>query len=136
MAALSGFCGRVAGQPAAQSANQAYATISGKVTGGSGKHIIRVALWDARGFLHKPVKQFEIRPQAEVVFHFEASPGEWALSAYEDVNENGVLDMGSFGPKEPSGFWRSFHKWRKPEFADVSSRVSTDVTNANIDLHK
>jgi uncharacterized protein (DUF2141 family) len=136
IAAPWGFCGWMAAQAAPQSAVQAHVTISGRVIGGAGKHTIRVALWDATGFLHKPVQQIEIKPQGEAVFHFEVTSGEWALSAYKDVNENGVLDMGVFGPREPSGFWRAFHKWRKPEFADVSVTVDKDVTNASIELQK
>jgi uncharacterized protein (DUF2141 family) len=56
------------------------------------------------------------------------------VSAYEDKNGNGVLDMGLFGPKEPSGFWRPFHAWRKPRFDDVAVDVGRDIADANVTL--
>jgi uncharacterized protein (DUF2141 family) len=108
--------------------------LSGKVVGGSGKHTIHVALWDASGFLEKPVQEIRIEPGAVGDFRFEVKRGKWALSAYEDVNENGKLDMGMFGPKEPSGFWRAFHAWRKPRFEDVATEVGKDTAAIEIRL--
>ena len=118
------------------SAQQVGVTISGKVTGASGRHPIYVALWDASGFLTKPAQQIRIAPHASLQYQFHTVAGAWAISVYEDDNENGKLDMGLFGPKEPSGFWRSFHGWHKPRFAEVSSQVGADVSNADIELHK
>ena len=106
--------------------------LSGKVAGGSGKHTIHVALWDADGFLGHPVVEVRIAAGAVTDFHFDVKRGRWALSAYEDVNENGRLDMGMFGPKEPSGFWRAFHAWRKPRFEDVAVEVAGDTAGIEI----
>lgn len=110
-------------------------TLSGKVTSASGKHPVHIALWDAAGFLTKASQEIIIKPQATPEFQFHIPPGTWAVSAYEDTNENGVLDMGMFGPKEPSGFWRAFHAWRKPRFSDVCSSLTQDTRNADIQLH-
>jgi|SRR5208283_3622386 uncharacterized protein (DUF2141 family) len=110
--------------------------VSGRVGGGSGEHAIYVALWAAQGFLDKPVRLIRIGPHEAPVFHFEIVPGRWALSAFEDQNGNGVLDMGVFGPKEPSGFWLPFHGWRKPRFADVASSIEQDTSNADIRLSR
>jgi uncharacterized protein (DUF2141 family) len=120
----------------AQPASQQIVTISGKIGGGSGNHAIYIALWDASGFLAKPVQAVRIEPHATAQFRFRVPSGSWAISAYEDVNDNGKLDMGLFGPKEPSGFWRAFHGWHKPRFTEVSAPVSSDVSNADIELHK
>ncbi|MBV8842790.1 MAG: DUF2141 domain-containing protein [Bryobacterales bacterium] len=65
--------------------------------------MLYVALWEADGFLKRPVQQVRIEPGAERIFRFEVPAGRWAVSAFEDRNGNGVLDMGFFGPKEPSG---------------------------------
>lgn len=108
--------------------------LSGKVEGGTGKHTVHVALWDAAGFLTHPVKEVRIAPGEATEFRFAVKPGRWALSAYEDVNENGKLDMGMFGPKEPSGFWRPFHAWRKPRFEDVGVEVDGDRAGVEIRL--
>lgn len=110
--------------------------ISGKVTGGSGKHTIFVALWGAARFLNKPVEQLRINPQAAPVFHFHVSAGSWTVTTFEDENDNGVLDMGRFGPKEPSGFWRAFHGWRKPRFTDVAISVDHNVDGVNVTLRR
>jgi uncharacterized protein (DUF2141 family) len=120
----------------AQSGSIEQVEISGRVTGGSSEHTIFVALWDSAGFLVKPVKQLRIDPQAAPVFHFYVPAGRWAVSAFEDENNNGVLDMGRFGPKEPTGFWRAFHRWRKPRFGDVASSVDHSVYDANITLRR
>lgn len=117
---------------AAQSASAPGITVSGSVSGASGKHPIYVAVWDTAGFLQKPVQQVRIDPGAPASFQFHVPPGDWALSAFEDMNGNGVLDMGAFGPKEPSGFWRAFHAWRKPRFPDVSSRYDKDTAGIRI----
>jgi uncharacterized protein (DUF2141 family) len=109
-------------------------TIAGQVSGPPREHTVYVALWDAAGFLKTPVQQIRIAPGAALTFQFKAAPGRWAVSAYEDRNENGVLDMGLFGPKEPSGFWRAFSGWHKPRFDEVASTVERDVADANLQL--
>ena len=110
-------------------------TISGSVTGASAKHAVYVALWNAAAFLATPVQQIRIDAGADPRFQFRVPPGEYALSAFEDKNGNGILDMGAFGPKEPSGFWRDFHAWRKPRFADISSPYLKDTSAIQIRLH-
>ena len=109
-------------------------SLSGRVLGWSGRYTIYVALWNSPGFLNRPVQQVKIEPGAAPIFLFRIPPGRWAISAFEDRNGNGVLDMGWFGPKEPSGFWHPFHKWRKPRFDDVSSQIDQDNANANVEL--
>lgn len=113
--------------------------LSGRVLGASGKNAVYVALWDAEGYLEKPLEQIRIDPGAEPVFSFrisgtDAAASQRALSAFEDRNGNGVLDMGMFGPKEPSGFWRPFTGRRKPKFDEVAARIDRDIADANITL--
>jgi uncharacterized protein (DUF2141 family) len=124
----------VSGLPAA--AQQATVAISGKIIGASGNHPVYVALWDSSGFLTKPSQQIRLDPHSAPQFQFHVASGAWAISAYEDENENGKLDFGIFAPKEPSGFWRPFHGWHKPRFSEVSSTVGSDVSNADIELRK
>jgi uncharacterized protein (DUF2141 family) len=109
-------------------------TIAGRISGSPRAHTVHVALWDAEGFLKTPVRETRIAAGGELQFQFKLRPGRWAISAYEDRNENGVLDMGLFGPKEPSGFWRAFGGWHKPRFDEVASTVTSDVTDANVVL--
>jgi uncharacterized protein (DUF2141 family) len=108
--------------------------ISGRISGASGKGAIYVALWGADGFLKSPIQQIRIEPGSDPVYHFEVPAGRWAVSAFEDKNSNGKLDMGLFGPKEPSGFWHAFSGWHKPRFDEVAVAVDADVINADIAL--
>ena len=110
--------------------------LAGTVEGATGKHSIYVALWDENGFLKKPVQQVRIPPNIVARFSFNVPKGTWALSAFEDINDNGVLDMGMFGPKEPSGFGRPFHAWRKPRFDDVAAAFDKDTTDVTIKLKR
>jgi uncharacterized protein (DUF2141 family) len=113
---------------------QMTVTLSGRIIGASGLHTVHVALWDAEGFLRKPVQEARFPAGDAPRFQFTVRSGRWAVSAYEDSNENGVLDMGLFGPKEPSGFWRRFNGWHKPRFDEVASDVERDISSANITL--
>ena len=109
--------------------------VAGRLLGASGKNAVYVTLWQADGFLTKPVREIKIEPGAEPVFHFEVIKGRWAVSAYEDRNSNGKLDMWWFGPpKEPSGFWRPFNGHHKPRFEEVASPVDQDILDADITL--
>ena len=109
-------------------------TISGRVLGASGAHAVYVLLWDAPGFLKQPVRRLELPSRSEHAFSFSVAPGRWAVSAFEDRNGNGVLDMGLFGPEEPSGFWRPIRAWRRPRFGDVASQIDQNVSDVIIKL--
>jgi uncharacterized protein (DUF2141 family) len=110
-------------------------SLSGQVSGSSGKYVVYVALWQADGFLKHPVQQVRLEPGAARAFRFEVPAGRWAISAFEDRNGNGILDMGLLGPKEPSGFWRAFNGHHKPRFDEVSSQIEHDTSNADVVLH-
>ena len=118
----------------AAAAQQAAFKLSGRVLGASGKNTLYVALLRSDHFLNTPVKQIRIAPGADTRFEFQVPPGRWALSAFEDRNSNGILDMGLFGPKEPSGFWPAFNGWHKPRFEEVAFSVSADIPHADIIL--
>jgi uncharacterized protein (DUF2141 family) len=109
-------------------------TLRGRVEGASGKHTVRVALWRADGFLDKPVAELKLAGAEAKTFVFHVAPGRWALSSYEDVNDNGVLDQGLFGPKEPHGFFKRFTGWHKPRFEEVAFDVQGDQSGTDIVL--
>ena len=112
----------------------ATVTISGRVLGATATRTVYVHLWDASGFLQHSVQKLVLKPGGERAYRFTVAPGRWAVSAFEDKNDNGTLDMGMFGPKEPSGFWRPFKAWRKPRFDDVATPVDHDVADADVTL--
>lgn len=109
-------------------------TLAGRVDGGSGRHTLFVALWREQDFMSRPVAVARIPAGAEPAFAFEVDRGRWALGAFEDVNENGQLDLGRLGPREPSGLWRPFRKWRAPRFDDVAAQIQGDTPDARIRL--
>ncbi len=109
-------------------------TLAGRVDGGSGRHPVVVALWREQDFLSRPVAVTRIPAGADQRFTFEVDRGRWALGAFEDVNENGRLDLGRLGPREPSGMWRPFRAWRYPRFDDVAAHVQRDTADAHIRL--
>jgi len=76
--------------------------VSGTIREASGAHTIRVHLWSAEAFSPHPRRDV-LLPARDVTFAFRVPSGRWAISAYEDLNENGTLDRGVFRPKEPSG---------------------------------
>jgi uncharacterized protein (DUF2141 family) len=108
--------------------------LAGRVTNDSGKYPVYVALWDSAGFLDRPVRQLKLPLGSARSFRFDVPRGRWALSAFEDRNGNGELDLGLFGPKEPTGFWRPFHAWRKPRFDDVATTIDHDLQDADVAL--
>lgn len=110
-------------------------TISGHVLGASGAHSIYVMLLDSAGFPMQPVQQLRLPPGADSSFSIKVAPGRWAISAFEDLNDNGKLDIRSFGPpKEPSGFWRPFNAMRKPEFNDVMSQIDSTISGTDVKI--
>jgi uncharacterized protein (DUF2141 family) len=130
------FAALVCSVVAAQSGTSNSVIISGRVVGATGSCPVFVALWSESGFLQHPSRQIRIAPGTPLAFQFQVPPGRWALSAFEDSNGNGVLDMGVFGPKEPSGFSRPFHAWRKPHFDDVAVRFDRNRADVEIKLER
>lgn len=68
-------------------------------------------------------------------FSFNVQIGEYAISAYQDLNDNKKLDAGLFHiPKEPYGFSNNYRpKFSAPHYEDCLIRV-TSQTTATIDL--
>lgn len=70
---------------------------------------------------HDRFIQVRLAPMANPpAFRSLVSAGRWAISAFEDRNGNGILDLGFCGPVEPFGFWKPLHAWRKPQLGDVA----------------
>ena len=106
------------------------------MSGGSGKHTVHVALWEEKDFLRRAIQETFIIPGGEAKYSFSVTPGRWAISAYEDRNENGKLDTGFLGPRAPHGFWRPFDGRRRPRFRDVATALDHDVSDADIALKR
>lgn len=63
--------------------------------------------------------------------------GEYVFAAFQDINNNGVLDRNLMGvPTEPYGFGAAPpSKWREPAFNEVSTRIKLgEAATATIHL--
>ncbi len=61
--------------------------------------------------------------------------GEYGIRCYLDINGNGKLDGGLFGPKEPWGMsWKADKTSRWPRFNNISFKVDRDIGKLDITL--
>jgi uncharacterized protein (DUF2141 family) len=72
----------------------------------------------------------------KVSFEFENVPaGTYAIQCFQDVNGNGELDSGNFGPKEPWGMYRPKRpKFRGPRFKEIKFDVKADITDVQFEV--
>jgi uncharacterized protein (DUF2141 family) len=103
----------------------------------TGHGLLRVFLVDERSFAvpmsgiqHMVFALTASGPKGRrVAFSFSVPQGTYAIRCYLDVNGNGALDRGLFGPLEPWGMsWRSTRPSGFPRFADIAFAVSGDVS--------
>ena len=83
----------------------------------SGK--IVVAIYNAKSsWLKSPFQTITLSTNASAkTATFEVLPGQYAVSIYQDINENGQLDQSFLGiPKEPIGFGNNYRPFGKPKF--------------------
>jgi uncharacterized protein (DUF2141 family) len=103
-----------------------------------GKGSVYASVWaNAETFFKKPMLSEVMKAdQDSVQFIFRLTPGEYAISAYQDINDNKKLDQGLFGiPKEPVGFGNNFRpRFSAPQFRDCSLLIKNDM-KMNIELH-
>ena len=73
----------------------------------------------------------------KVAFSFENVPaGSYVLQGFQDVNGNGELDSGAFGPSEPwviQGYKASFSQ---PDFDKCKIEIDADIADLEIKLKK
>lgn len=71
-----------------------------------------------------------------VPFAFRGIPeGTYGIMVFEDINGNGKLDMGMFGPKEPWGMYRPVRPmFRRPKFSEMAFPLKKDLTHIVIQL--
>lgn len=83
-----------------------------------------------------------IKPTAEeekagaVGFAFADVPeGAYAIQVFQDVNGNGKMDTGFFGPKEPWGTYRHARpKFRAPKWEEMAFDVDGDLEGIKISI--
>jgi uncharacterized protein (DUF2141 family) len=101
------------------------------------ENTIRISVFSKEGFLKKPIQTKSIKSKgSKVIVNFTLPKGEYAISSYLDVNNNGELDRRFYGaPKEPIGFSNNIRpKFGPPSFSDCSFPISNSPKNISITL--
>jgi len=88
------------------------------------------------------IKKLIIKPDSQAVktgfvrFIFNDVPeGTYGIRCFQDINNNGKLDKGIFGPSEPWGLsWNKYKTSKWPRFINFSFSVSGNIENLQIYL--
>ena len=83
----------------------------------SGKIVVEI-YQDKASWLENPFKTVTLSSDESLkTASFDLPPGKYAVSVYQDTNQNGRLDMNFLGiPKEPVGFGNNYKPFGKPKF--------------------
>ncbi len=103
--------------------------------------VLYVALYNSKeGFPDKEDKVFRTacekvtQASARIVFR-DVPYGTYAISLYHDVNANGKMDMGAFGPLEPYGFSNNAKAvFSAPPFSKAAFTHDSEQTTTTIKL--
>jgi uncharacterized protein (DUF2141 family) len=113
-------------QPARADEVTPVATLTIRVVNVSNGGLVRLGLYDERGYLiegAKPVASADVPAIAgeTVVTLRDVPPGTYAIETYQDINSNDKMDLTWLGlPLEPYGFSRDAHPvLSKPHFSKV-----------------
>jgi uncharacterized protein (DUF2141 family) len=88
------------------------------------------------------VRQYVIRldgisaNKKSVSFRFDSlAPAIYGIRCFQDVNRNGTLDAGIFGPTEPwSMSWRGKRPWGVPKFKQIYFDLQSDTSGIILNL--
>jgi uncharacterized protein (DUF2141 family) len=103
----------------------------------AGKGSVVVSLYnEEKTFLKKPIaSQIQKAEAGVIVFSFTIPPGEYAVAAYQDLNDNKKLDAGMFHiPKEPYGFSNHYRPTLSAPHFEPCLITITGSTTSVIDL--
>ena len=83
----------------------------------SGKVVVEIYK-DKSNWLKTPFQKLVLSSNQDLqTASFQVPHGKYAISIYQDLNENGQLDQAAFGiPKEPIGFGNNYKPFGKPKF--------------------
>lgn len=73
----------------------------------------------------------------QLTFYFDLPQGNYAITIYQDINNNGKLDFGVFHiPKEPIGFGNNFKpRFSAPDFDDCKIALNKVDIKTEIKLY-
>ncbi len=80
---------------------------------------------------------YEMKSGYTEFFFTDIQRGIYGIRCYQDLNKNGKLDRGIFGPTEPWGLsWDKKGTMKPPKFSEFSFLLESDKTDLRIDLRK
>lgn len=104
---------------------------------GSGEVVIE--LYDKESeWLEKPFREVKLSPGDELqTVSFDIPHGNYAISMYQDTNENEELDRNFIGiPKEPVAFGNNHRPFGEPDFESSSVTFDVNYQPQEIKLYK
>lgn len=89
-------------------------------------------------WLETPYKKIVLSAAQDVqTASFQVPYGKYAISIYQDLNNNGEADMNFLGiPKELVGFGNNFKPFGEPKFESALVEFSATSTSHEIKLYK
>ena len=109
--------------------------INGVIVGGG---LIHVAVFSNENDFKKGIRSvsFILEPATAVLNHeLELSEGEYVVSVFQDVNNNGIQDDGAFGiPKEPVGVTNYNLRGAPGTFKNLKVPVNNNSTRIVINM--
>lgn len=100
---------------------------------------LNVAIFNnPKDWLEKPFAAQSVpASKNELEFTFSLPEGNFAISVYQDVNNNGKLDHGFIPiPKEPVGFGNNYKPFAKPDYNQATIIFKKDSKPLEIKLIK
>ncbi|GAA4832934.1 DUF2141 domain-containing protein [Algivirga pacifica] len=105
-----------------------------------GKGTVFIALYDRDGkdWIDKPFKDMVIDTKEDKkVISFEVPYGTYAISVFQDLNDNGELDDNMMGvPKEPIAFGNNYKPLGNPKFDAASVPFNKHYKRQQLKLYK
>lgn len=123
-------------QPSTIADTQAFTVRISNVTPGKGQVI--VALFsNEKTFLSKAAySDKKTSVEKELVFTFHIPEGSYAISVFQDINNNAELDKNWTGiPSEPIGFGNNYKPFGPPSFEKSTVIYSAATSTTSIKLY-
>lgn len=99
----------------------------------TGRRRIVVDIYNSKeSFFKEPAVSKTLKADtSQLELSFDLSEDEYAIAAYQDINENGVLDKGLFNiPKEPYGLSNNVRpKWSAPKWDDCKFNLTRNMVS-------
>ena len=95
-----------------------------------------VSVFSEKYFLEKSIQTKSVSASGnKIIVEFDLPPGEYAISTYQDINNNSKLDRYFIGkPKEPYGFSNNIKPFGPPSYKDCKFTLTNSPKSISISL--